>query len=175
MKLLAFAIPLVALLALAPRAARAGCPQTGDGCDAVIKLEARLEGAPACASLMRVEPENGCVCQGSVDLKNDCAFDVVAQDFAFVNDKTIVVPGETAFLDIEGSPSGDAVGGPPGVHHEELNLQGNGQTFKLILDFTVEHRVLETGCSVSGADRPGLAGVGLGLAALLLARRRRAR
>jgi len=173
MKLLAFAIPLAALLTLAPRAALAGCPQTGDGCDAVIKLEARLEGAPACARLDRVEPENGCVCQGTVTLVNDCTFDLVAQDFDFGSDATTVLPGETGFLNVEGSSSDDVVGGPVGVHHDELSLQGDGQTFKLILDYTVEHRVLETGCNVSGGERPGLAAAGLGLAALLFARRRR--
>ncbi|WP_437776925.1 MXAN_0125 family MYXO-CTERM protein [Sorangium sp. So ce1097] len=176
MKSLAFAIPFAAVLAFAPSAARAGCPQVEPGCDAVVALEARLEGAPACARLDRIEPENGCVCYGSLALVNDCAFELVAQEFAFVNDKTTVLPGATESLYIEGSSSGEAVGGPPGVHHEELNLQADGQSFKLILDFTVEHRVLETGgCNVSGGSRPGLAAVGLGLAALLFGRRRRAR
>ncbi|MDI3289873.1 MXAN_0125 family MYXO-CTERM protein [Polyangium sp. 15x6] len=176
MKLLAFAIPLAVAFVLAPRAAHAGCPQAaGDGCDAIIKIEARLEGAPACARLDQIEPENGCVCHGTVSFVNNCAFDIVAQDFSFGSDKTLILAGETAFLNVEGSPSDDAVGGPPGVHHDELNLQADGQAFKLIVDYTVEHRVLETGCSVSGADRPGLAGAGLGLAALLFARRRRAR
>ncbi|MDI1449093.1 MXAN_0125 family MYXO-CTERM protein [Polyangium sp. 6x1] len=176
MKLLAVAIPLAAVLALAPRAARAGCPQAaGDGCDAVIKLEAALEGAPACARLDRIDSENGCVCHGTVSLVNNCAFDVVAQDFTFDGTQTLVLPGETGFLYVEGGSTGDAVGGPPGDHHDELNLQADGQAFKLVLDYSVEHRVLETGCSVSGADRPGLAGVGLGLAALFFARRRRAR
>lgn len=172
MKSIAFAIPFAVVLAFAPSAARAGCPQVEPGCDAVVELEARLEGAPACVRLDKVEPENGCVCYGSVALANDCAFELVAQDFAFVNDKTTVLPGETLSLDIDGSPTGDAVGGPPGRNHEELNLQADGQSFKLILDFTVEHRVIETGCNVSGGSRPGLAAVGLGLAALLFARRR---
>ncbi|MDI1435732.1 MXAN_0125 family MYXO-CTERM protein [Polyangium sorediatum] len=176
MKLLALAIPFAVALTLAPRAAHAGCPQAGDGCDAVIKIEARLEGAPACAVLDTVEPENGCVCYGTVNLVNNCAFEVAAQDFSFVSDKTLVLAGETGILNVEGSPSGEDVGGGPGVHHDELNLQGDGQSFKLVLDYTVERRVLETGgCSVSGAERPGLAAVGLGLAALLFARRRRGR
>ncbi|HVK67970.1 MAG TPA: MXAN_0125 family MYXO-CTERM protein [Polyangium sp.] len=169
MKLLAFVIPFAVALALAPRAAHAGCPQAAeDGCDAVTKLEAVLEGAPACARIDRIEPENGCVCHGTVTLVNDCAFDIVTKDFAFGSDKTSVLPGETGFLDVEGAGAG--------AHHEELDLQGDGQSFKLVLDYTVERRVLETGgCSVSGADRPGLGAVGLGLAALLFARRRRGR
>ncbi|MDC0743030.1 MXAN_0125 family MYXO-CTERM protein [Polyangium mundeleinium] len=168
MKLLAFAIPFAVALALAPRAAHAGCPQAAeDGCNAVIKIEAVLEGAPACARVDRVEPENGCVCHGTVTVVNDCTYDIVTTDFAFGSDDALLLPGETGFLDVEGKE--------PGVHHEELNLQGQGQLFKLMLDYTVERRVLETGCSVSGADRPGLGAVGLGLAALLFARRRRGR
>lgn len=167
MKLLALAISIAAVLALAPRAAHAGCPQAGDGCDAVIKIEASLEGAPACVRVENVAPENGCVCHGSLDVVNNCAFEIIAQDFKFASDKTGIPAGETGLLNVEDAS--------PGVHHDELNLDGDGQAFKLVLDYTVEHRVLETGCSVSGADRPGLAGVGLGLGALLFARRRRAR
>ncbi|TKC91478.1 MXAN_0125 family MYXO-CTERM protein [Polyangium fumosum] len=169
MKLLAFAIPFAVALALAPRAAHAGCPQAVEGgCNAVIKLEAVLGNEPACVRLDRIEPENGCVCHGTVTVVNDCTYDIVSTEPVFGTDDSLLLPGETGFLNVEGKE--------PGVHHEEFNLQGQGQLFKIILDYTVERRVLETGgCSVSGAERPGLAGVGLGLAALLFARRRRGR
>ena len=178
MKLLTFALPLVALLTLAPQVARAGCPQSGsDGCDAVTKLEAKLEGAPMCLRLDGVEPENGCVCQGSFNLVNECAFDVTTMDFGLNGADTATIPaGETVSLDVRGSDSDGPLGGPPGVHHREINLEANGQSFKLLLDFTVEHRSsdVDYGCSASGAGKPGASGLGLGLglAALLLARRR---
>jgi hypothetical protein len=44
---------------------------------------------------------------------------------------------------------------------------------KLVLDYTVEHRVLETGCSAAAGQNHGTtAGICIGLAALAMACRR---
>ena len=74
-------LAIFAMLSFVPSAAHAGCPQAGDGCDAVIQLDAKFEGGPACAKLERTEPENGCVCQGYAHIMNGCTTELAATAF----------------------------------------------------------------------------------------------
>jgi len=165
MKWLAFSVVVGALGAALHGVAWAGCPQAGDGCDAVVKISAALEGAPMCVRVDRAGPENGCVCQGTVYVVNDCAVDLVATDFTWGGADTTVPPGKTGQFDRSEEPVGE--------HHEELHLTSDGKAFTLILDYTVEHRAFEpVGCGVSGRGELGVVGAGLGLAALAFARRR---
>ena len=165
MRLLFLLFTIGTLLSFAPRTAYAGCPQVGDGCDAVIKVEATLQGSPACITIDRTETENGCVCQGYAYVRNDCATDLVATDFMWADSSTTVKPGAIGMLQIDG----DALG----TQHDEFTLSSGGQTFTFALDYTVEHRVLETGsCATTEQNHDGGVGIGIGVAALALTRRR---
>jgi MYXO-CTERM domain-containing protein len=161
-------LTLGALALFAPSIAHAGCPQAGDGCDAVIKLDATFQGGPACAKIERTEPENGCVCQGYAHVANGCTTELAATDFLWNDGSTAIAAGATGMVLVEG----DAVG----TQHDEFTVTAEGQTFKLVLDYTVEHRVLETGCSAAPVQNQGSSGyVGIGLAALAMARLRKHR
>lgn len=161
-------------LALVPGLAHAGCPQVG-GCSATTKIAARLEGAPDCVRIDKVEPENGCVCHGDVTLFNACDFDLVAA----YPDPEIGAGGSEIIAPQTGTTFSFTKEAPLGDHQEVLAMEANGTSFSLIVDYTVEYRELEAGCSIAsgagaggaGAPRLGI-GLGLGLAALLLARRR---
>lgn len=179
----------LAVLWLSP-SAFAGCPQAYGKCLAVVELEARLEGAPSCLGVERVEPENGCVCSGSLTLKNDCDFEIHAPDFKFAlteddspsAGEESLAPHDTTPIYVSGGdaravePGEIAVGGE-GEHQVTLGLVGDGQDIALILDATVDERGRDAGCSVRPPASRGtglIAWVGLCVLGLGARRTRRA-
>lgn len=167
MKSFLVSVSLVLAAILAPRVASAGCPQIG-GCDAVIAIEARLEGGPSCVRIERTEPENGCVCQGTVYVANDCDFEVVAPEVDWNSGNHSIAPHTSQGIDRDQMPAGK--------HHDVIALEADGTTFQLVIDYEVAFREMESGgCSVTSGAAGSSAALGtmVAAAALMAARRRR--
>jgi MYXO-CTERM domain-containing protein len=156
-------------------------------CATIAALDVTLGGAPACVSIQDVTEADSCNCGGSFTIVNECSFEVLARDFLFPirnpdfpDGAPAIAPGESDSLSVHGGDHGQdfpgevGVGGP-GMRQVVLELEGNGDTFTLTIDATVKERDEEHGCSVGtpGSGSARMTGIGLLLAALALAVRRR--